>query len=174
MANHINNGVTHARLLDVLHYSPDTGIFQWRVTLSNRAKAGKCAGHVHDTGRGKSYSRISIDGVEYYAHRLAWFYLNGTWPDNKIDHKNLDGMNNTPSNIRNASNPQNGWNVGLNSRNSSGCKHVHWDSCRNKWRVVITYNGKIKCIGRFDDFECACQVADKWRDKLHGEYARRE
>ena len=37
--------VTHAELLELLHYDPDTGLFVWNMNRG-RAKKGPVAGHL--------------------------------------------------------------------------------------------------------------------------------
>jgi hypothetical protein len=55
-----------ARLMELLHYEPETGFFT-RLTAVNNSTAGailKC--------RSNGYVVASLDGRTYRAHRLAW------------------------------------------------------------------------------------------------------
>ena len=76
--------ITQEQLMKVLNYYPDTGIFTWKISLSNRTKVSSNAG----THKNNGYIRINIDGYFYYAQRLAWLYMTGDWPKELIDHKN--------------------------------------------------------------------------------------
>jgi len=141
--------VPHDRLLDVLAYSPETGAFIWRVDMAKNKCAGRLAGNVRSkTG----YVCISIDGVRYLGHRLAWFYMTGAWPSNEIDHIDRQGWNNRWNNLREASRAQNSQNTDR-KKGLSNFKGVIWDNERQKWAPKIGLNGKCINLGRFDDIE---------------------
>ena len=75
--------LTHERLLAALDYSPETGVFIWKVS-AGRVKKGDVARCLDGDG----YIRIQLDGVRYFAHRLAWFYIHSKFPEPETDHKN--------------------------------------------------------------------------------------
>lgn len=88
----------HNRLLEQLKYDPLTGVFTWLVTR-NRITQGDVAGSVSKEG----YRVIRIDGEHHKAHRLAWFYVHGSWPSGIIDHKDGNKDNNKIKNLRDTS-----------------------------------------------------------------------
>jgi hypothetical protein len=91
-------------LRQILSYRPETGLFKWKATLSNRAKAGDVAGSPNTKG----YISIKVEGRQYKAHRLAWYFVYGQDPsDLEIDHKDLDKGNNRIENLRLATKAQN-------------------------------------------------------------------
>ena len=90
-----------------LHYDPLTGVFTWKYTINRNAKKGQIAGR-----KNSGYIEISIDGVKYLAHRLAWYYMTGEWPD-VIDHDNRIKDDNRWVNLKNGSHAS-------NSRNQNG------------------------------------------------------
>lgn len=94
------NSLTAARLREVLHYDPDTGVFTWVKPTNRRIRVGAVAGCID----GKHGHRIiiGIDGDLHLAHRLAWLYMTGEWPEHEIDHKNGDRMENPFDNLRDA------------------------------------------------------------------------
>ena len=73
------------RLKEILLYDKNTGIFKWRITRP-KAPKGKVAGSLNSFGD----VRIFFDGYAYLAHRLAWFYVHGTWPKKELLYKNKD------------------------------------------------------------------------------------
>lgn len=78
------------RLKELLSYNPETGLFTRLCWTGGNARKGTIAG----TRDAHGYIRLLIDGRKYYAHRLAWFYMTGEWPENDTEHKDLDGFNN--------------------------------------------------------------------------------
>ena len=74
--------LTQAKLKEVLHYDPETGDFTWQVSTANCIKVGALAGSKDSYG----YHKIAIKGKTYKAHRLAWLYTHGEFPEDAIDH----------------------------------------------------------------------------------------
>jgi hypothetical protein len=166
----------------ILHYDPETGIFTWRerprehFTRANSFNSwkkrfvGKPAGNKSAHG----YIRINICGVLYFAHRLAWLYMTGEWPEDQIDHANLEKADNRFSNLRSASRSQNTANRPTQPNNTSGYKGVVWDGRRNKWFVKIKINGRQKIIGYFsrDRIHDAAVAYERAARECFGEFAR--
>lgn len=87
--------LSRERVDALLSYDPTTGLFRWKVGGRRRV-----AGGIAGTVRADGYTRISIDGVQYAAHRLAWFVTHGRWPCGIIDHDNRRRSDNRISNLR--------------------------------------------------------------------------
>ena len=99
--------IEHSKLLSILDFSAESGVFTWKVRRCYRALAGSVAGTINTRG----YVHILVCGRKYLAHRLAWFYVHGTWPLAQIDHINMVKTDNRISNLREATNSQNHGNV---------------------------------------------------------------
>lgn len=127
--------VTAERLREKLRYEPETGVFNWR-------SSGDVAGH-----SGKRYWYIKVDNVKYYAHRLAWLYMTGEWPEHGIDHIDGDRYNNRFSNLRDIPQGENVRNSSLRSDNTSGLRGV----CARgrRWVAAIGVNRKTVTLGSF-------------------------
>ena len=136
--------LTQERLKELLHYDPETGVFTWKVQTSNRVHVGDAAGATEPNG----YRRIRVDSGNYRAHRLAWLYVHGKFPEGKLDHHDRDKRNNRISNLRPATDSQNGLNKGLQTNNTSGYVGVSWDKQRQKWAAFLTLAKKVY-LGRF-------------------------
>lgn len=163
------SGLTAERLRQVLSYDPSTGLFTWLVTLSNRSPKGKVAG-APDKRHG--YVCIRIDGALYFAHRLAFLYVNGEFPPEQVDHIDCNPSNNKFSNLRAASLQENCRNVSVSTANTSGFKGAHWDKQCGKWRASISNKNRTVNLGTFPDPVSAYAAYCKASDKYHGEFGR--
>lgn len=138
--------LTPDRLRELLSYNPETGLFHWRVAKGNRA-AGALAGSRVKEG----YIAIKLDGVLHYAHRLAWFYVYGAWPDDQIDHANTDRIDNRIRNLRDVTNAQNSHNKGGESNvnnTSTGLRGVS-PAKNGRYRARIMRYGVWHSLGRY-------------------------
>jgi hypothetical protein len=159
--------ITAERLRYLLHYDPDSGIFRWRVSTSNRAPVGSLAGTMS-----RGYCLINIDGIKYVASNLAWLYVTGEWPTTGIDHRDQDSTNDKWENLRLADQSQNCANSRTHSNNTSGYRGVSWNKKRQKWRAYIAFNQRQYECGFFDSIEEASEARDAKAIILHGEFAR--
>ncbi|MFG1260057.1 HNH endonuclease signature motif containing protein [Xanthobacter flavus] len=149
----IRDQISHDRVLHLLAYDQKSGEFIWLLKRGCRA-AGQRAG----TRRSNGYIYIHIDGYWYSAHRLAWFYVNGEWPPDQIDHISGIRDDNRIANLRPATNRENHQNIGLKRVNRSGAQGVSWDSSRMKWLARMRINGVCTNLGRFESIEAASKA----------------
>ena len=154
--------LTAEYLRSILHYDPATGIFTWRVSTSNRVRAGDVAGCQNGSG----YLLIKVQSRLYPAHRLAWLYVYGVWPKDQIDHINRNRSDNRRANLREVTNKQNGQNASKRSDNTSGHPGVSWHKRDFKWVAQIMHNQKLIHLGYFSILEEALS-ARKAAEKLY-------
>ena len=146
--------LTRQRLKEVLRYEPRSGKFYWRVSLGPRAQEGNEAGYTASTG----YIVIGVDGERYLAHRLAVLYRTGKWPKDETDHRNRKRHDNRWTNLREATRRQNIRNQ--IARAPSGLKNIY--KARNRWRVLLNVDGKLKSFGSFSNLRAAKLVRNMW------------
>ena len=161
---------TQERVREALHYDPENGVLTNRAWRGGTARAGSVAGTVARR-RGTAYRRINLDGLFYYAHRLAWLYVHGEWPS-EIDHINGDGLDNRLVNLRPVTSHQNHanrhkiWGVSrYKGVNRSASK-------RNPWRAEIQVKGRSIYLGVFPSQEAAARAYDAAAREHFGEFAR--
>jgi hypothetical protein len=142
--------ITQIRLRELLEYAPETGEFIWKVSHP-RAAAGAVAGAEDHYG----YVVIRLDGRLYKAHRLAWLYVYGVWPDKNIDHVNRVKNDNRMVNLRLADQSVNMHNVGARVSSKSGVAGVTWRGDRKKWNARIKVGYKNFNLGLFNDMAAA-------------------
>lgn len=163
-----NDGAFSAAYLkSILHYSPRSGAWRWRVDMGNHW-AGKIAGFVHNDG----YYYIMIKRRRYAAHRLAWLYMKGVWPPSAIDHIRSASFDCRWSKIRLASDSQNHANVGKYKNNTSGFKGVCFYKKTGKWKAGIGVRGKSIHLGYFETAKEAHIAYLKAATKHFKEFAR--
>jgi len=138
--------ITQARLKEVLAYDSESGLFTWKVSR-NGVSAGKVAGNVH---KNTGYVAIKIDYIVHSAHRLAFLYMTGAFPENQTDHINGVTHDNRWRNLRPVTISENLRNQAKGKNNRSGITGVCWEKRCRKWRSTINIDGKQKHIAYFD------------------------
>ena len=89
----------------------------------------------------------------------------------EVDHRDGNGLNNQLTNLRLATDSENGRNRRLPINSTSGFKGVSWDRNTRKWRAVIRVDGKKHHLGLFTDPIDAALAYDTAARELHGEFA---
>ena len=75
--------ITQEYLKSRLHYDPDTGMFT-HLTRKGGVELGSVAGSPVKDG----YIKICLIKKNYSAHRLAFLYMEGTFPPDIVHHMN--------------------------------------------------------------------------------------
>lgn len=101
----MSDTLTQERLHELFFYNPIIGVFVRRIAVNGAdIPAGAIAGHL----RARDGSiRMRVDGKHYCAHRLAWLYVHGRWPEKFLDHADRNPSNNALNNLREATIGQN-------------------------------------------------------------------
>ena len=82
--------LTQEELKKHLIYYPETGMFQ-RINGNRFDYAGEYARRVE---------HLNIKNDRYRANLLAWMYVYGEWPKNKLIHKDNNRLNNKINNLK--------------------------------------------------------------------------
>lgn len=112
-----------------------------------------------------------VDRQFYKAHRLAFLYMEGSFPRSDVDHINREPSDNRWANLRRATRSENNRNTRLYRNNTSGMRGVSWDKSKQKWVANGRLHGVLKKLGSFTDKEEAGRVAAAWRAEHHGDFA---
>ncbi len=153
-------------LREHMAYVPETGTFMWKVRGPGRT-VGKVLGSTMWDG----YLTIKVNNVLYYAHRLAWFYVHGEWPDGQVDHIDGTPANNAISNLRIATPSQNA------ARRPSTRKHAPSRGVFPQgpgFVARVHRAGKRHYLGYFSTAEAARQAYETAATKIYGEFAYEE
>ena len=161
-------GLEHEKLLDLLNYNADTGRFNLKRQMCRWPK-----GMVVGFNRKDGYRDVSVCGRRYLEHRLAWFYVHGTWPSEQIDHINGSRSDNRICNLREATKSENmSNNPGHYTRRSShrgvACR---CDGGEEKWYAQIRKGGKTVKVSGLRSEADAIKVRLELEAEYHGEFA---
>ncbi len=158
--------LSHDRLLSLVRYNPETGKFFWighrRGVAGENTEAGCMNGY--------GYWQVKVDMSLYIGHRLAWFYMHGTWPSRGLDHINGVKTDNRIANLREATPRENNINIKTSSR--SGFRGVYWKPLHKKYEARLRTTERRIHLGHFVDPVAAAKAYDAAARKHHGEFAK--
>jgi hypothetical protein len=164
--------LTQERLKQILDYDPKTGVFTRRgYSLRGGRTSSRGAGERAGWHCANGYWMICVDNRDYTAHRLAWLYVYGRFPNGDTDHINHDKIDNRIANLREATRSQNSANRPPPKHNKSGHKGVHFDRAKGRWVAYIKKDFKRYHLGRYDTMEEAIAARKDAEHKMFGEFA---
>ena len=155
-------------LWECFEYRPLTGELIWRSVGRKKVLPGSVAGCPTPDG----YYNVCFNLVRYRAHRLVWAWITGEDPgEHQVDHIDGNRSNNTWSNLRLATQPENVRNRPVRKDNKLGVKGVFMRH-DGKYRARVRHNKVIYNLGAFDTAEEAGAAYQKAAAELHGEFFR--
>ena len=158
--------ITQALLHEMLDYNKDSGVFVWKVRSAQKIRVGDIAGTVN----AKGYVGIKLFGKRYLAHRLAWMYINGEFPDSFIDHANTVRTDNRIDNLRLSTHQENKRNGKLYKNNTSGFRGVAFK--QSAWVGSLEVGDRRVYVGRFKTAAEASAAVEKQAEKIHSLFYR--
>jgi len=159
----IRDGLAAERIRALFDYDPLTGIFIRKVRMG-RYQPGTVAGCKTEHG----YLVIRVDGGLCYAHRLAWMYVHGKWPEQLIDHINGIRTDNRIANLRDVADAENVQNTSRARPSSrTGLLGVWAYEGKEFFGASITVNGKRHTKYGFETAQAAHQWYLEQKRVLH-------
>ena len=156
--------ITQELLKENLSYNQESGFFIRIKKTANSVNIGDIAGTLHSDG----YIYISVIGKKIPAHRLAWLYVYGSFPNNEIDHINGIKNDNSLINLREATRLENMQNQRkAHKDNPTGLLGVSFNKKLMKFTAQIHINGKQKKLGVFDTKESAYLSYLEAKNNIH-------
>lgn len=157
--------ITQERLRELFDYEDGNLIRKsnrGRGKSGSRWKAGTFLGHCVGAG----YFLASVDYSTYKLHRLIWLWHKGSFPEKHLDHIDGNPSNNRIENLREATDAQNMQNQRRpRINNKLGVQGVY--AVKQRFRAVLTTNGKTKHLGYFATAELAHQAYLDAKRKQH-------
>lgn len=154
------------QLWDHILYDKESGRF---FALTGR-KQGREIGVVLATG----YRSVKYKGRMYRGGRLAFFYINGRFPEFTIDHINGRRDDDRWCNLREATHVENSRNKSVKSTKRVKVKGAYFRP-RNKsrpWQASIFLDGRSKSLGFFATAEEANEAYAEAAKRHFGEFAK--
>lgn len=136
-----SEALTAEMLREKFDYFPASGKFTRKQTRG-RGKIGSEVGCKMNNG----YSVIRVGGKLLLAHRLAWLYVHGEWPQFQVDHINGKRDDNRIENLRDATAQINSQNT-RHGRGATGLLGAHIRD--DHFRSSITVDGRLMNLGTF-------------------------
>ena len=152
--------LTQERSKEIWNYNTKTGIITWAIEPCDKMKKGSEAGCINRRG----YIQIRFNNKQYSAHRIAWLYVYGYFPEYGIDHINRIKTDNRIANLREVSQQCNSRNTGNYKTNTSGVKGVCWHKINKRWCSFIKKDNGLINLGTYKDFDnavCARLAAEQ-------------
>lgn len=156
--------LTQHKLKSLVKYNKHTGLF----TKLGYPSIGYIYG---SSGSKENYVKIAFNRECWQAHRLAFLYVVGRWPNKFIDHINGIKSDNRWCNLRECTHSQNLANSGKRKTNTSGYKGVSWNTRDEIWMAAISHKGKLLNLGSFDDPHEAALTYNERANEIYGEFA---
>ena len=154
-----------SELQERLSYDKDTGVFNWIKPTSRRIKVGAIAGSPNSDG----YILIKFGGMNLKAHRIAWAFVHGKFPEHELDHINRNPSDNRIENLRLANRSTNTINRESNPMSSTGVRGVS-KSKNGGYQAAIRVPTGILYLGYFDtlwEARIAAESGRIARDSMH-------
>lgn len=158
------NDLTAEKVREMLDFDPVVGIFKWKNKTNRRDLNGRIAGHLDAHG----YLTMQIGKRHYYAHRLAWLWVNGSWPEGDIDHINGNRADIRICNLRDATRTINAQNQRrARGKSVSGLLGAHRHPSTGRWLARIVVAGRLIRLGDFATPEQAHECYIEAKRRLH-------
>lgn len=133
----------------------ETGCLEWTGTIL-------------DSG----YGQVVVDNEKWRAHRLAWFRVNGSIPEDKVvNHKCFNKRCVEPEHLNLASLSENGtYRRRTGKLPKSGARNVRVEPSTGKFFAVLMKEGKMYYGKHRSSLEEAKKDAEGLRELHHGEF----
>jgi hypothetical protein len=118
-----------------------------------------------------NYRYLYIDGFRIGEHRAAFFIVNGYLPP-VVDHIDRNGLNNSPSNLRAATQQLNLMNSPKQKNNTTGFKGVTFNKKDRRFIAKLSVDGIQISVGRFGTALAAAHAYDQAAKLHYGEFAK--
>lgn len=164
--------LTFERASELLDYDETSGLLTWKRS-KGAAKAGSVAGGLSKRPW-QTYIAVRIDCRLYLAHRVIWLLKTGMFPELFIDHADRNGLNNSWSNLREATPAQSSANRKSTRKVQSQPRGVWLNKRSNRYYARGHLNRKAVHLGTYKTAQEAAQAYTNWARITFKEFAYEE
>lgn len=140
--------ITFSELRELLAYD-EAGLLRWKVSPRLDIAVGSIAGYLN---KSTGYYDITVKGKIYRVHRLIFMWHHGYMPENPVDHRDRNPLNNKIDNLREVSIQCNNRNCNVRVDNKTQVIGVFFHKQSRKWEAQVRAMGKYTTLVRTDDF----------------------
>ena len=161
--------ITQEQLKKIVSYNAELGELYWKEHRENIFVGCRVGCVVPRKGCKTKYLQTKLFGKTYYIHQLIWLFETGDLPEDELDHRDRNGLNNKFANLREATRSQQNMNKAAQKNSASGITGV--TPFKNKWQASIKIDGHKHHLGTFSDFDKAVEVRKIAEKTLFKEFA---
>lgn len=154
-----------------MSYNPDTGEFWWKKQNPSKTRQMDApVGIVNTCG----YITVKYKKKQFLLHRLAFYFMSGTLPEDNVDHINGDRRDNRWCNLREASCEENSQNRKTSKNSTTGLIGVKlafsksaFPNRTKRYTACISFRQKRYYLGLFKTAKEAHLAYCKKKAELH-------
>lgn len=140
--------ITFSEVRELLDYD-EAGFLRWRVSPKFDIVVGSIAGNLNKLS---GYYEVTVRGKTYRVHRLVFMWHHGYMPENPVDHRDRNPLNNKIDNLREVSIQCNNRNCNVRVDNKTQVIGVFFHKQSRKWEAKVRVMGKCTTLVRTNDF----------------------
>jgi len=126
-----------------------------KTKYCNSPEVGEPAGSIQSHG----YVSMRVLGRPTRAHHIVWYLTHGQWPEQPLDHRDGNRLNNAPENLRKVSQRQN-QKAYAKTYGTVDYRGIYFGKDRGRYVARSSVDGKKIYIGCYDTAEEAAIARD--------------
>ena len=166
------DGVTQEYVRERFGYDSYLGDLYWRISPCHAVRIGDWAYSTYpDKKSGNHRKTVRVNGGRVPQSHVIWMYFYGKWPEDELDHKDRNPLNDRILNLRDSTTSQNCMNQVAKCNNKCGFKGVIKHSQQNAFWVRISAGGRRYNLGLYPTAELAAGAYRIAAAAIHGEFS---
>ncbi len=140
--------LTFSEIKELFDYD-EAGLLRWRVSPRFGIAIGSIAGNLNKLS---GYYDVMIRYKTYKLHRVIYMWHHGYMPENPVDHRDRNPLNNKIDNLREVSKQCNNRNCNVRADSKTGITGVCFSNRASKWEANIRIRSRSYALIQTKDF----------------------